>query len=114
MGIRAKSDCSQSFWHAVITVEDRWLSCAIKVLNLVHLFSMNLYQTMSAVITPHKKIKTTHVYESCITVQTLCSHLSPFADSNDVVLLMTFQGKRILYCQRWKGTKYKYFVHVPK
>lgn len=54
MGIRVNSGCSQSFWHALITAEDGWLSCAIKVQNLVNLFSLYLYQALSEAITSHK------------------------------------------------------------
>lgn len=54
VGIRVNSDCSQSFWHAVITMEDGSLSCAIKVQNLVNLLSLYLYQAKSEAVTSDK------------------------------------------------------------
>lgn len=76
-GIRVNSDRSQSFCYALITMEDGWLSCPIKVLNSLNLF---LYCTwirqclrQSALI----KILSIKRWEgkSCLTVPSLSCHL---------------------------------------
>lgn len=85
MGIREKFDCSQSFWHTVITMEDGW-KCWIYLISSHCTCIKKCLKRSPLIDTPSIK---TWKDKSCLTMQSLSSFRK--------MLLCLFHFERMQY-----------------